>query len=68
MQWVLIWMLSSGSGLTTSSQVFYSKETCEIAKGLVEDQFSYGVLRDAKAICTPRTVDPNGAITLDKRP
>lgn len=66
MQWVLIWMITSGNGLATASQVFYSQETCEVAKAQLVEQFDGGAFRRVKAFCAARTVDKNGAITLDK--
>lgn len=66
-QFVLIMTLISPYAPTVNSQVFYAKETCELAKGQWLKAV-HEVSPNAKAVaqCTPRSVSQFGSVNLDK--
>jgi hypothetical protein len=49
--WILIWqvvVIGPSSSVSTGSQGFHDRPSCEMARKQIEEQFSY-----AKAVCTP---------------
>lgn len=68
MQWVLIMVVLWSNAPAVNTQVFYSKETCDLAAAAFEDMKSFSTGGSYRAKCVQRSVDQYGAIHLDRRP